>query len=106
MNAMKDLAGQPIDLGEWLQWYAFDVIGKITFAQTFGFLEDRQDPDKVIDGIESGTRYNTIIGQIPEMHPWLIGNERLMNLMMKIPAVAKANPVTTFKRVRLERELA
>lgn len=101
---MTDLAGQPIDMAEWLQWYAFDVIGKITFAQTFGFLENRQDPDKVIDGLEVGTQYNTTIGQIPEMHPWLIGNDRLMDFMMGFPSIAKANPVTTFKKVRLQGE--
>ena len=101
MSAMKDLAGQPVDIGKWLQWYASDVIGKITFAQTFGFLENRQDPDKVIDGLEVGNKYNTIIGQIPEMHPWLIGNGRLMDLMMKVPSIAKTNPVTTFEKVQI-----
>lgn len=30
VDAMKDLEGQQIDLGAWLQWYAFDVIGSIT----------------------------------------------------------------------------
>ena len=98
---MTDLVGQSIDMGEWLQWYAFDVIGKITFAQTFGFLKNRQDPDKVIDGLEVGNQYNTIVGQIPGMHAWLIGNGRLMDLMMKIPSMAKVNPVTTFKKVRI-----
>ena len=101
MEAMRDLARQPIDLGEWLQWYAFDVIGNITFAQTFGFLSSRQDSLNVIDGIEAGNQYNTVIGQTPEWHPWLLGNGRLVDLMMKIPAVAKANPITTLNKVCL-----
>jgi hypothetical protein len=105
MDAMKDLAGKPLDLGEWLQWYAFDVIGNITFAQTFGFLKDREDRMKVIDGLEAGTKYNTVIGQVPELHPWLLGNESLMNLLMKIPALARANPITVLKKVRLRRDL-
>ncbi|KAJ6005379.1 cytochrome P450 [Penicillium sp. IBT 35674x] len=33
IDAMRDLEGQQIDLGAWLQWYAFDVIGAITFQR-------------------------------------------------------------------------
>ena len=104
-DAMKDLAGQPIDLGRWVQWYAFDVIGNITFSRTFGFLKARKDSFGVVDGLEAGTRYNSIIGQTPEFHPWLLGNETLLNLLMVIPAVAKANPVTKLDEVCLERKV-
>lgn len=31
VDAMKDLEGQQIDLGAWLQRYGFNVIGAITF---------------------------------------------------------------------------
>ena len=31
-------AGQPIDLAPWLQWFAFDNIGEITFGKRFGFV--------------------------------------------------------------------
>ena len=99
---MGDLAGRPVDLGEWLQWYAFDVIGNITFSQTFGFLKDREDNRHVIDGLEASTRYSSVIGQIPELHPWLLGNERLVDLSMKIPAAAKSNPIFTLEKVCLE----
>lgn len=99
-SAMADLAGQPIDLGEWLQWYAFDVIGMITFSQSFGFINGRKDRFGVIDGLEAGTKYNTVIGQVPELHSWLLGNGRLVDLLMAVPALAKANPITTLKKVR------
>ena len=99
-NAMTCLVGQPLDFGEWLQWYAFDVIGNITFSQTFGFLKNREDSHNIIAGLEAGTRYNTSIGQIPEWHPWLLGNESLLNFLMVIPAVAKANPITILNEVR------
>lgn len=98
-NAMRDLAGQPIDFGRWVQWYAFDVIGKITFSQDFGFLKNRRDGLNVVDGIDTGTKINSVIRQIPELHPWLLGNERLMDLLMAIPAMAKANPANTMKKV-------
>ena len=102
-NAMNDMAGQPIDFGRWLQWYSFDVVGKITFSQDFGFLRNRKDTKNVIDGINAGTKVNTIISQIPELHPWLLGNDRLMNVLMAIPAVAKANPIVVLNKVCLGR---
>ena len=103
-NAMNDMAGQPIDFGRWLQWYSFDVIGKITFSQDFGFLRNRKDTQNVVDGIDAGTKVNTIISQIPELHPWLLGNDRLMNVLMAIPAVAKANPIVVLNKVCRERK--
>lgn len=30
LAAMGNLAGEPVDLRTWLQWYAFDVIGAIS----------------------------------------------------------------------------
>jgi hypothetical protein len=101
MDGMSDLAGKPVDLGEWLQWYAFDVIGNITFMATFGFLENQADKDGVIDALEMGNRYNTVVGNVPELHPWLMGNERLLKLLMRIPSIRKANPVELIRQVCL-----
>ncbi|KAH7160514.1 cytochrome P450 [Dactylonectria estremocensis] len=73
-EAMFDLQGQVVDLGEWVQWYAFDVIGAITFSRRFGFMEKRQDINHVIAGIEMGLRYAGIVGQVPWLHGYLLGN--------------------------------
>ena len=99
VDAMCDLAGTPQDLGEWLQWYAFDVIGNITFSRTFGMLKERSDRRKVIDGLEAGNRYNTVIGQIPEMHKYLLGNATLVEYANTVPALAKSNPVLVLNEV-------
>lgn len=37
--------GSSIDLGEWLQYYAFDVVGEVVFASKLGFLEQGKDVD-------------------------------------------------------------
>lgn len=42
---------QICDFGVWLQMFAFDVIGEITFSKRLGFLERAKD----IDGIMAGT---------------------------------------------------
>jgi hypothetical protein len=96
---MKDLAGKPIDFGEWVQWYAFDVIGAITFCKTFGFMDNRSDPRGIIRGIEGGLVYTTVIGQVPELHQWLLGNATLIDLLMMIPAVARSNPLAIVEKV-------
>jgi cytochrome P450 len=43
MGIMSELSDHPINLGEWLQFYTFDVIGAISFNRRFGFLEERRD---------------------------------------------------------------
>lgn len=43
--------GELIDLGEWLQWYAFDVIDAMTFDKRFEFIEERKNIEGVIEGI-------------------------------------------------------
>ena len=41
----------PCDFGQWLQMFAFDVIGEITFSKRLGFLERGEDVDGVIASI-------------------------------------------------------
>ncbi|KAF5585071.1 pisatin demethylase cytochrome P450 [Fusarium pseudoanthophilum] len=68
LDAMRDLEGQSLDLAHWLQWYAFDVIGSITFQRRFGFLERRHDVDEMISKINDGLELVKIIGQ----SEWLV----------------------------------
>ncbi|KPM41703.1 hypothetical protein AK830_g4860 [Neonectria ditissima] len=79
-EAMLDLQGQVVDLGEWVQWYAFDVIGAITFSRRFGFMEKRQDINHVIAGLETGLLYAGIVGQVPWLHRFLLGNVTLRRI--------------------------
>jgi len=43
--------GEVCDLGTWLQWFAFDVMGEITFSKRFGFLESARDVDGIAENI-------------------------------------------------------
>lgn len=36
-------AKESVDLATWVQWYAFDVIGKLFFSRTFGFIQHAHD---------------------------------------------------------------
>ncbi|KAK1484646.1 hypothetical protein CTAM01_12890 [Colletotrichum tamarilloi] len=83
-DAMTDMQGQVVDLGTWVQWYAFDVIGAITFSRRFGFMETRSDVNDVISGIETGLMYGGIIGEVPSLHKYLLGNITLRKVMEKL----------------------
>lgn len=83
--------GQDIDFGTWLHWYAFDVISSITFSNRLGFMEREQDVNGIIEAIEGRLFYNSIIGQVPSLHKWLLGNSLVSSLADKIPAFASLN---------------
>ncbi|KAJ5697351.1 hypothetical protein N7488_011035 [Penicillium malachiteum] len=90
---MKDLEGQRVDLGEWLQWYAFDVIGAITFQQRFGFMEQREDVQNMIADLEVGLKYAGVVGQVPSLHSWMIGNIWVGKFLAMQPFVHAPDPL-------------
>ena len=100
VDAMKDLEGQKVDLGAWLQWYAFDVIGAITFQRRFGFMEKREDVMGMIGGLEFGLKYMGIVSQIPSLHSWLMGNIWVAKFLAAQPFVKVSDPLRTMVDVR------
>lgn len=49
------------DLGEWLQFYAFDVIGELTFSKRLGFVERGEDVDNIICDLEKALGYFAVV---------------------------------------------
>ena len=45
------MTGNVCDLDVWLQLFAFDVMGEITFSKRLGFLERGEDVDGIIASI-------------------------------------------------------
>ncbi|CAK7239412.1 MAG: hypothetical protein STHCBS139747_000842 [Sporothrix thermara] len=62
-----DARGPTVDLGAWLHYFAFDVLGEVAFSRRFGFLEQGRDVEHAIKTIDSSQRYNGIVGQVPEL---------------------------------------
>ncbi|KAF4834326.1 Cytochrome P450 monooxygenase gsfF [Colletotrichum tropicale] len=100
-DAMLDMQGQVVDLGNWVQWYAFDVIGAISFARRFGFMEERKDIKGMIAGIEFGLVYVGRVGQVPSLHPFLLGNLTLRRIFAKLVPVSR-DPIATSTKMVLE----
>lgn len=67
---------RPIDLGEWLAYYAWDVIGSITYSKPYGFLERGEDVNGLVAAGDRRRPYNTLVGIFPKVHPYLF---RLMS---------------------------
>lgn len=92
MDVMRELEGQKVDLSNWVQYYAFDVIASISFKRRFGFMEQRHDVDEMIEMVDSGLPYVKIIGQFPLIHHWVFGNvkiSRILNRLLGIPDVLR-----------------
>ncbi|KAL8827910.1 MAG: hypothetical protein Q9191_002899 [Dirinaria sp. TL-2023a] len=56
--------GDVCDLGVWLQRFAFDVIGEITFSRRLGFLEGAQDVDGIMHSIWHHFEKAAPVGQV------------------------------------------
>ncbi|GAD97031.1 putative P450 monooxygenase [Paecilomyces variotii No. 5] len=103
LDAMQD---KPFDLGVWLQWYAFDVISSITFSNRFDFMKNEEDVAGIISAIEGRLIYNSVIGQVPSLHPWLLGNPLVARIATVIPGIARlasARYLSSFSKKQLDR---
>jgi len=80
-----------MDLGEWLHWYAFDVIMSVTFSKRLGFMEEERDVGGIIKAIEGRLRYAATVGQMPWLHGWLFGNDTVSRVLNWSPTVARMN---------------
>lgn len=65
-DAMCQTPDRYCNLGDYLHYFAFDVLGEIAFSRKFGFLEAGYDIERAIKTIDDMQWYDGIIGQIPE----------------------------------------
>jgi hypothetical protein len=93
LSKLRERCNSAIDLGTWLQFYAFDVVGTLVFGKKLGFLEKGRDVDGIMQMIRGMLVYASHCGQIPEAHPFLLGNPLFPVLF---PAMETWNAVLTF----------
>ncbi|KAF7586585.1 hypothetical protein BBP40_008642 [Aspergillus hancockii] len=58
-------SSEVFDLGSWLQYFAFDVMGTLTFSRRYGFLEQGRDVHQILQEIWKFMKTVAPIGQIP-----------------------------------------
>ncbi|KAJ5988940.1 hypothetical protein N7481_004150 [Penicillium waksmanii] len=88
------------DIATWLQYYAFDVIGELTFSKPLGFLEKGSDVDGIIAALEAMLSYSGKIGQIPWLDYLFIKNP-----LRGIIQGGSTGAVARFARARLDERL-
>ncbi|KAI0405419.1 putative benzoate 4-monooxygenase cytochrome P450 [Xylaria palmicola] len=94
-------SGETCDLGAWLQYFAFDVIGEITFSKRLGFLEEGRDVEGIIASIWHWFEYVAVIGQIPWLDMLWVKNKAVSRLRP-----AKWSPMVLFANKREEERRA
>lgn len=55
------------DFGTWLQYFAFDVIGELTFSKRLGFLDRGEDVDGIIGSVERNLNYFAVVSYMYRM---------------------------------------
>ena len=45
-------SGKICNFSQWLQFFAFDAIGQITYSKTHGFIDEEKDIDGIIRFLE------------------------------------------------------
>lgn len=93
--------GKVLNLGLWLQFFAFDVIGELTFSKRLGFLANGNDVENIIHSIGVNFDRISVLGQMPWLDLCLWKNP----VYLKFFAKAVPSPIISFGQRRLEERL-
>lgn len=91
LDGYADGSTKICDLGNWLHYFAFDVLGEVAFSRSFGFLEAGFDVGNTIKAIDDSQWYNGIVAQVPFLDQFLRRNP----LWKYIPFLATKNALIT-----------
>ncbi|KAF2166953.1 hypothetical protein M409DRAFT_23000 [Zasmidium cellare ATCC 36951] len=58
-----------VNIPQFMQYYAFDVIGEISIDSSFGMMENEGDVDNMVKIAHSAAVYQGHVGIVPEIHP-------------------------------------
>jgi hypothetical protein len=89
------------DLGLWLGWYAFDVIGELTFSKRLGFLEKAEDVEGIAKSILQNFEWCAALGQMPWLDWWTKKNPIYQRLLAK----PTSSPIIKFGQRRMQERI-
>ncbi|KAF3802730.1 Cytochrome P450 monooxygenase gsfF [Colletotrichum gloeosporioides] len=58
-------SGKPCDIGEWLHWYTFDIIGELFYGRAFGFVDEGKDQNDWIKSLDKMIPFVCLMGVAP-----------------------------------------
>jgi cytochrome P450 len=91
---------QSCDFARWLQYFAFDVVGQITYSRRHGFIEKNEDIDGIITFLARLFSYAAPVGQMPWLDLLLLKNP-LVRMLDYFGVKIAQFPVTKFARARV-----
>ncbi|KAF2712861.1 pisatin demethylase [Pleomassaria siparia CBS 279.74] len=91
--------GRMCNFSQWLQFFAFDVIGDLTWSKRLGFVEENRDVDGIIAFLNSFLSYAGPIGQMPTLD-LLLEKNPIRLFAQRIGLSNAVFPVTLFAQTR------
>ncbi|KAH8725553.1 pisatin demethylase [Phaeosphaeriaceae sp. PMI808] len=88
-----------LDFGEWLQYFAFDVICELTYSKRLGFIERGEDIENIITDLEWVLDYSAVVGQIPILDRVFLKNP--IRKWMSARGLLRGTPVAHFAMRRI-----
>jgi hypothetical protein len=85
LNRIIESGDRVAHLDKWFNYFAFDVVGEVTFSQSFGFVKAGNDIGSAIANARKLALYVSIMGHYVWFHNLTIGNP-LMSTLGLIPA--------------------
>lgn len=67
----------PVELNRWLNFWAFDIVGEVSFSRPFGFLKESRDIGNACANGRTFLYYLSFIGRAYWMHKFLMANPLL-----------------------------
>ncbi|TID14100.1 pisatin demethylase / cytochrome P450 monooxygenase [Venturia nashicola] len=67
-------AGKSCDIDNWVQYFAFDVVGEFTLSSRLGFLEKGLDIDGMLHDLNNEIAYRGLVQNMPVLDRWLRKN--------------------------------
>ncbi|GME25238.1 cytochrome p450 [Neofusicoccum parvum] len=92
-------SGEVCNFNRWLQFFAFDVIGELTWSKRLGYVEKNEDIDNIVGFLAKFLSYAAVVGQ----QPWLdlIFDKNPIKLaLQRSGIIGKVFPVTKFALAR------
>ncbi|KAF1958297.1 pisatin demethylase [Byssothecium circinans] len=102
LNKTQELyasTGGSCNFSQWLQFFAFDVIGDLTWSKRLGFVEEDRDVDGIVAFLQKFLSYAGPIGQMPILD-LLLEKNPIRLFAQRVGLSNTVFPVTLFAQKR------
>ncbi|KAI0016492.1 putative benzoate 4-monooxygenase cytochrome P450 [Xylariomycetidae sp. FL0641] len=90
---------EAFDLGEWLEYFAFDVMGSMSFSKRYGFLEEGRDVSNRLETIFQFLETAAPMTQVPLLDRLLYKN-RVVDMLRRTPGLTLLSYVASVVQER------